>query len=95
MSGAQTAGGSVFSGCAALANVTFGSGLTNLGNDIFNACTTISVTIGAATPPSTGSRLTNSAGVFNPTFYVPEASLDAYKAASVWSNYADHILAIP
>ncbi len=95
LSGIETTGAGIFSKCAALRSVCIGSNVTSLGCDIFNECTTIAITIRAINPPSIGSsRLTNADGVFDPTFYVPAASVEDYKAAAVWSKYAESITAI-
>lgn len=93
VSGAETTATYTFCECPSLRSVNFGSNITSLGNDLFNGCTTIDITIRAVTPPSTGGRLTNASG-FNPTIYVPAASVEDYKAAAVWSNYAERITAI-
>ena len=66
------------------------STVTTISNEAFNDCPSLSeVHIKATTPPtltSFGSRF----GTF--TIYVPSASVADYKAASVWSNYADRIV---
>ena len=93
VSGAETTATYTFCECPSLRSVVFGSNITSLGNDLFNGCTTIDVTIMAVTPPSTGGRLTNASG-FDPTFHVPAAAVEDYKAAAVWSNYAERITAI-
>lgn len=52
-----------------------------------------SITVEAETPPTmSGSALSNTGSC---SIYVPEASVDAYKAASGWSSYASRIQAIP
>jgi hypothetical protein len=46
----------------------------------------------ATTPPSICSDYCNFGGEMStPTIYVPSASVETYKAASGWSNYADYI----
>lgn len=64
------------------------SALTRLGVDASGGCT---MTVKAVTPPTLGtSNLSNAV-----TIYVPAESVEAYKAASNWSAYADKIQAIP
>lgn len=50
----------------------------------------------AATPPTCGSQPFQiySAGKTTHRIYVPEQSLDAYKAATIWKDYKDSIFAI-
>ena len=83
----------VFSGCSSLTSVTIGNGVTSIGQAAFYGCGGLTnVTINATTPPTLIS------GSFNGTnecpIYVPSDSVDAYKAASGWSDYADRIQAI-
>lgn len=52
-----------------------------------------SVTIEATTPPELDSNSFNHSN--NAVFYVPSQSVNAYKAAPVWSNFASRIQAIP
>ncbi len=84
-----------FQGCRALTEVRIGNGITSIGNSAFNDCRRLkSVTITATTPPTLAGTMvffdTN-----NCPIYVPAASLDAYKTASNWIEYADRIQAIP
>lgn len=67
---------------------------TNIGRMAFYFCSQLSsVTVDATTPPTIGS------GVFSNThsslvIYVPAASVETYKSAANWSQYADKIQAI-
>lgn len=84
-----------FYGCTSLTSVTIPSGVTSIGGSAFYNCTGLtSVTVLATTPPNL-----NGANHFNNTnncpIYVPAASVETYKAASVWSTYASRITAIP
>ena len=68
---------------------------TSLDSKGFQYCTSISnITIKATTPPTFGSQLFFNANR-RPNIYVPSGSVNAYKAAAGWSNYADKIQAIP
>lgn len=91
---AVTLGNQVFYGNKNLSTVDLGSGVTSIGNDCFRGCTSLSsLTVRATAVPSVNTTL-SSYGAFNPTIYVPAASVNDYKAAAVWSNYADLITAI-
>ena len=86
-----------FNGCSGLTNVVIGSGVTTIEDGAFIFCTSLqSVTIHATTPPSISKiwsypfDYTN-----NCPIYVPSGSVNAYKAASGWSEYASRIQAIP
>ena len=86
-------GGNVFASCHGLTEITIPSSVTSIGNSSFFDCGSLtSVTCLSETPPSLGS------GVFaisdNVVIYVPAASVDTYKTAQGWSEYADRIQAI-
>ena len=79
-----------FSQCKGLTSITIPDSVTRIGNGAFQNCSVLrSVTIQATTPPSLGS------GAFNNTnncpIYVPAESVNAYKAATNWTTYADKI----
>jgi hypothetical protein len=89
-----------FQGCTGLMSATIGSGVTTINGAAFLNCIGLtSVTVFATTPP------TLVGGVFdggwpptplpNLTIRVPAGSVDAYRAAANWSDYADIIVAIP
>ena len=77
-----------FNDCTSLKYVELGENLTSLGWRAFNGCSALEYVIcRAITPP------TINAQVFATScpIYVPDASVDAYKAASNWSGYASRI----
>lgn len=75
-----------------LTELVIPSTVTYVGKWCFTSSGIKELTVKATTPPSTGGVL----GLADDCIiYVPAESVDAYKAASGWSNYADKIQAIP
>lgn len=92
--GVTSIGSHSFSECLNLASITLPENIASIGARAFMACVFLeSITVLSPTPPSAGND------VFDDTndcpIYVPAASLDEYKAADGWSEYADRIQAIP
>ena len=91
--------GQAFRGCDNLVNVTIGSGVTSIERGAFANSSLQNITINATTPPSGGSA---DYGIFAETLiengnghiYVPEESVDLYKASSGFSAYSDCITCI-
>ena len=83
-----------FSECTSMLTITIPSGVTYIGDEVFTEGTNLtSLIVMAETPPTVGEYLF--AGSENPTeIKVPASSVDAYKAADGWSDYADIIVAI-
>ena len=84
-----------FQMCISLTSIELPSGVTSIGDNVFNACNSLSnVTVLATTPPTLGSSVfdNNASGR---KIYVPSDSVNAYKTATNWSDYADIIQAIP
>ena len=77
-----------------LTSITIPSSVTNIYNYAFNGCTSLtSITSLATTPPTLGAVVFFNTN--NCPIYVPAASVNAYKTATNWSEYADRITAIP
>ena len=90
-----TIGGGAFSEDLSLTAITIPSGVTSIGDLAFSGSSSLtSVTVEAITPPTLGSRAFDDTAS-NLVIYVPCASVDAYKSASVWSAYANRIQGIP
>jgi hypothetical protein len=67
---------------------------TNIGRMAFYWCSQLSsVTVEATTPPTIGSGVFSNAHS-SLVIYVPAASVETYKSAANWSQYADKIQAI-
>ena len=82
---------SCFDGCLCLKSVTLPSGISSIGNRAFAYCYSLSEIHLLPTEPPT---LSENAflGMSNFIIYVPVGYGNTYKAASGWSDYADHIL---
>ena len=85
--------------CTSLKSVTIPDSVTSIGNYAFDGCTSLtSVYCKAKTPPTAGgydmfSYYSN--GYYKPIgckIYVPRNSVEAYKSADGWKNYADYIV---
>ena len=92
--GVTSIGEDAFYNCRSLQNITIGNNITSIGGNAFNYCSGLeSITINATTPPSINYNTLYNTN--NCVIYVPSRSVDAYKAATYWSNLADRIQAIP
>ena len=80
--------------CTGLTSVTIPDSVTSIGESAFDTCGNLtSITVESTTPPTLeGSAFsyTNDCPI-----YVPSTSVETYKAASGWSDYASRIEAIP
>ena len=85
-------GSSAFSSCSSLTSVTIPNSVTSIGSSAFSNCSSLaSVYCKATTPPKGGSEMFNN-NSSDRKIYVPTASVEAYKSAEYWSDYADHIV---
>ena len=95
-----TIGYDAFFNCSSLTSVTIPDSVTKIGDDAFFYCSSLtSVYCKATTPPTFGSDVfkdykydyTTRILPYLTAIYVPRASVEAYKAAKYWSEYADLI----
>ena len=87
-------GGNMFDNCTKLTTLVIPSNISSIGGYAFYKCSGLtSITVESATPPTLGKGAFDND--YKLTIYVPSGSVDAYKAASGWSNYASRIQAIP
>jgi hypothetical protein len=81
-------GKTAFNVCESLTSVTIGSGVTTIGSQAFYGCTSLkSVYCKPIIPPTLSSFPSNV-----DVIYVSLKSLDTYKSATNWSNYADKMV---
>ncbi len=80
-----------FEGLSRLVGVTLPETVTNIGAYAFNGTGLLSVTVNAATPALLGA---NALQDFGGNVFVPQASVETYKAAEGWKRFAGSIFAI-
>ena len=87
-----------FLNCTSLQIADLGTGLTSIGTDTFNGCTSLaSIICRAYNPPTLATnafRGIPSASPLITKFYVPNDRVAAYKAATGWINFASRIFSI-
>ena len=84
-----------FQSCTSLTGITIPNSVTSIGEYAFFYCSKLSkITILSETPPTLGSYVFIVSET-NSVIYVPSGSVETYKTADGWSDYADKIKAIP
>ena len=91
-----TIGNNAFRECTYLEDVTIGSGITSIGYYAFSGSSITRITINATTPPNVNSGIFAETPIENGDghIYVPEESVDLYKASSGFSAYSNCITCI-
>jgi hypothetical protein len=93
-SGLTNLGNATFDNCVSLPQLTIPSQVTYIGTNFFRGCKSFRVLIcEGATPPSIESNTLVGATNLS-DIYVPDASVEAYKAAKNWSSLASRIKGI-
>lgn len=89
-------GEGAFFRCYALQSAVIPESVTSIGSNAFNKCYALRLVRCLATTPPTVEKSTYSTfeNIYIATFYVPDDSVEAYKAATGWSDYSDRILPI-
>ena len=79
-----------FDGCTSLTSVTIPSSVTSIGDTAFSRCTGLtSVTSLIEVPPTIVAGVFSYMTLESVVLNVPEGSVEAYKAADVWSGFGD------
>lgn len=93
-SGTTAIGTSAFQNCYSLEKITIPGTVSTIGTYAFAQCYSMKeFHIQATAPPGVGSTNTfNAVQTAGSTFYVPTASVDTYKADSIFSTWADQIV---
>lgn len=99
-SGVKTINSSAFQNCSGLTEVVIPSSVASINFAAFAKCSGLtSIKMESATPPTLPNPSTSFAQPFDNTnncpIYVPAESVNTYKTASNWTEYADRIQAIP
>ena len=85
--------GSAFKGCTNLTSVTIGRSVTLMHSSTFKDCKNlINVYCKAITPPYLGNDEVFDGNASGRVIYVPAESVEAYKSANYWSEYAEDIV---
>ena len=87
-------GKSAFNGCSSLTSVTIPDSVTKIDDYAFVYCFELAeVFCKSTTPPTLGGSHVFDDNATGRKIHVPAASVDAYKTAAYWSEYADAIVA--
>ena len=86
-----------FRGCTSLTSVTIGNGVTSIGQRAFYNCTSLTEVYCKPTTPPTAAGYYSRWNAFDNNaserkIYVPTASVEVYKSADWWSDYASDIV---
>ena len=89
---------SMFSGCKSLVSITIPDNITSIGNDLFYNCSKLSeIRFDSIVPPEVLLGTDETEHLFEGNapgrlIKVPAGSVNAYKTAQYWSNYANSIV---
>ena len=89
--GVTEIGSQAFSVCTSLTSVTIPASVTSVSYLAFAYCSSLKEVYCKPTTPPTGDDLMFYDNASGRKIYVPTESVDAYKSAEYWSDYADYI----
>ena len=81
-----------FENCPSLTSVTIPDGVTSIEYYAFNRCYSLTSVYCKPTTPPAGDYYMFDYNASGLKIYVPRASVDAYKSASLWSDYSSYIV---
>ena len=84
-------GSRAFDHCTSLTSITIPNSVTSIGGYAFSGCSRLASVYCKPTTPPTGNSDMFYKNIPGRKIYVPSASVEAYKAASYWSDYASYI----
>lgn len=84
-------GGGTFESCRTAKMIRIPASVTTIGAYALYGCSSLEKIICEATTPPSLANATTLTSTNNCPIYVPDASLEAYKTATNWVNYADRI----
>ena len=87
-----TIGDSAFSDCTSLTSITISDSVTTIGCDAFAYCRSLTSVYCKATTPPAGSSDMFYGNASGRKIYVPMESVEAYRSAEGWCNYANSIV---
>ena len=82
----------VFSGCSSLTSVTIPDSVTEIRNSAFCSCSSLTGVYCKAITPPVGGYYMFDYNASGRKIYVPMESVEAYKSAEYWSEYASDII---
>ena len=85
-------GRDAFYNCKSLTSVTIGNSVTSIGRYAFEDCSSLAEVYCKPITPPTGSFAMFNSNASGRKIYVPTASVDAYKSAEYWKDYASDIV---
>ncbi len=87
-------GSYAFQGCSSLQSITIPGNVASVQNGVFYDCSNLTEIICKPTTPPTGGSIMFYNIASDAKIYVPQGSVEAYKTANYWKDYADKIVGI-